>query len=107
MIEVISKTKELHGKDPTVIQFIPWYQIGDHRFSGCEASEDDDCSDNDGVACEDCPHWHSMYCKKCGNSTFEWIAPAKNDGWKGKNPFDQKSWFRCKKCGEKIRAWNF
>lgn len=92
-------------------QFIRWNDIGPHRFVGCKASDDFDESeeydDPDSTSscddaeypglCDTCPHWRTTHCKKCDGIWYDWWGPCIEE--------PRKAYYRCRKCGEILRAW--
>lgn len=85
-------------------------------FVGCQYegdSEEDDargydacgCDDNEGICCEDCPHWGLAHCSNCGCSKFEFARRCTPED--DAQNYENKCMYKCAKCGEMMRAWLF
>ena len=91
-------------QDPNLLEKYGWTKKY-HTFVGCNSDEeeDDGCEDNDGFACESCPHWGLSHCSKCGCSQFEFARRCTPED--DPKHYKDKCMWKCAKCGEIIRAW--
>lgn len=117
--QTFAMKQEHVDQDPNLLEKYGWTKKY-HTFVGCQSGKDDyqseeeyfddsdidnGCADNEGVVCEECPHWGTSHCSKCGCSQFEFArrCTPEDDALN----YEKKCMWKCAKCGDLIRVWNF